>query len=129
MISMSYSRVIDAVLAENFLANQIEIGIARIAGEQLAAQFVERIVTRLTDQIGAQSFFGLHEQHVIGTVGGGARDHRVGAAERKIPAPFGHASVVVRRVGGLVKPNFEIFLAKNPLYSRRPNAAACGCNR
>ena len=102
--------------AENFFANQIEIGIARIAGKQLTAQFGDGIDARLSDQIGAQTLFGLHEEHVIHAICRRARDHRIGAAKSKIPTPLGHSLIMIRRVGRLMKTNFQIFVGEKSFF-------------
>src|SRR5262249_55068084 len=56
--------------------------------------------------------------------GGCTRNHRVGAAQRKIPLSFRHSFVVIRRIGGLMKSHLEIFPGEKSLVfgneMRRP---------
>jgi hypothetical protein len=108
-------RVVHPVIAQNFLPDEVKIRIPRVAGQELATQLFNGAHPCLADQIGAQPLLCLHEKHIVDPIGGRARDHGVRAAESHIPAPFGHALIVVRRIGGLMKVYRQVFLSEEPL--------------
>src|SRR4029450_2035810 len=66
----------------------------------------------LSDQVSAQPLLRLHEQKVIDAICGGARDHRIRAAEGDIPGPFRQPAVMVGRIGGLMKFYFQSFIGE-----------------
>ncbi len=87
----------DAVVAHDLVAHEIVVGVDRVGREQLAAQFLQRLVFRLRDQLDVEPLLGLQEQHEIDAVLGGARQHGVGRRHRQRPAALRQSLVVIGR--------------------------------
>src|SRR3954453_19971291 len=95
--------------AHDFFTDQIEVGITRVAREQLTTEIRQRTNAGLPDEIRTESLFCLHEKKIVDAISSRTGNHGIGTAQGKIPPALRHAAVVIRRKGRLVKSYVQPF--------------------